>query len=256
MTEEYDALRQVLTDNAVAYHPAYARIGGSVTAGILLAQLMYWTRYSRTGWVFRTQAQIENETALTEREQNGARRKLRERGLIIEKRRGVPAQLYYQPQFDAIRAALEALPSPTAAPSLPDDPENTDDGEPESAELEGTKCRNLRVQNVRTTHESEYKKKIHVTHDFFSALAALCSINLKLMTDKQRGQLNTEVKKLADAGVGPDDLRGFGEWWRTVYWKGKDGQAPRPSQVREDWGQYEKWQQTNGKPGTIKTWVS
>jgi hypothetical protein len=99
-------------------------------------------------------------------------------------------------------------------------------------------------------------KETYMTRVLFSALAELCSINLKLMTDKQRGQLNTEVKKLADAGVGPDDLRGFGEWWRTVYWKGKDGQAPRPSQVREDWGQYEKWQQTNGKPGTIKTWVS
>ena len=99
-------------------------------------------------------------------------------------------------------------------------------------------------------------KETYMTRVLFSALAELCCINLQLMTDKQRGQLNVEGKKLADADITPDDLRGFGEWWRTVYWKGKDGQAPRPSQVREDWGQYEKWQQTNGKPGTIKTWVS
>lgn len=98
------------------------------------------------------------------------------------------------------------------------------------------------------------------THDgpraIFVAMLEVCSINYDLMTDKQRGQLNVEGKALRDAGVTPDDVRAFGEWWIGHYWKGRDGQAPRPTQVREDWGRFEAWRQSNGTPGVLKLRVA
>lgn len=114
---EMDALKKLLTDNVVGYHPAYARIGGGVNAGILLAQILYWTRYSKDGWVFRSQQAIERETALSIPEQNTARRCLRARGLVTEDRRGIPYRLYYLPNWDAIRDAIAALPDPEEEPS-------------------------------------------------------------------------------------------------------------------------------------------
>lgn len=154
MTEQEQALRELLTDNVVAYHAAYARIGGSVAAGILLAQLLYWTRYSEDGWVFRTQEQLECETALTEYEQNGARAKLKERGLIIEERRGIPCRLYYQPQFEAIYAALGTL---AQVPMAARGNETVGTRVPETQELESEKVRNWSLEKSGTIHESDYK---------------------------------------------------------------------------------------------------
>lgn len=81
---------------------------------------------------------------------------------------------------------------------------------------------------------------------YFLALANACRIDLKLATKRQRYQIGQSSSILREAGATPEEIDGFGEWWANHYWKGRDGQAPRPAQVREDWGQYKAFAESGG----------
>jgi len=93
---------QILHDRPVAYHPMIAKITGSVTAAIFLSQILYWTgKGARSdGYIWKTRKDMEEETGLSRREQETARRKLRELGILLEKRCGIPAKMHYRVDFD------------------------------------------------------------------------------------------------------------------------------------------------------------
>lgn len=73
--------------------------------------------------------------------------------------------------------------------------------------------------------------------ELFESLASLCRIDWKLCTGEQRGALNQTVGMLRKAGHTPEAVTRVGEWWWKSDWRGKQGQAPTPSQVREVWMQ-------------------
>jgi hypothetical protein len=109
------ALRAALGGRYIAYNVRYAQIaGGSVTAGVLLAQLLYWADKGADpdGWLYKTQAEWTDETGLSRSEQEIARRKLRDAGVLEEWRRGVPARLYYRIDWDGLSTALASLQTP------------------------------------------------------------------------------------------------------------------------------------------------
>lgn len=87
-----------LSDRPIAFHRVYATISGGITSGLMLSQGMYWS--SRTtdpeGWFYKTAEEWEEETALSRREQETARIRLRNTGFWEEKLRGVPAKLHYR----------------------------------------------------------------------------------------------------------------------------------------------------------------
>lgn len=96
----------IIGNRIVAYHVAFARVVGSATAALLLSQLYYWSNNAaakeRDGWFYKTAAEIEDETGLTRREQETARRILRDQGVIAEERRGLPAKLWYRVDKDRL----------------------------------------------------------------------------------------------------------------------------------------------------------
>ncbi len=100
---------KLLTDRPVAYHPLLAKISGGVTAGVLLSQLLYWTGKQRDpeGWIYKTQAELEEETGLTRYEQEHARKQLRKANILQEKRKGTPAKLYFKIDLDELSRMLE-----------------------------------------------------------------------------------------------------------------------------------------------------
>ena len=82
----------------IPYHRVLATVGGGASAGLFLSQCWYLTLRTtdRDLWWSRTQAEWERETGLSRREQETARKKLRARGLLEEKKAGVPAKLYFR----------------------------------------------------------------------------------------------------------------------------------------------------------------
>lgn len=101
-------LVKALLGKWVSFHPIFAEVGGSVTAGVMLSQAYHWS--SRTsdpnGWFYKTQKEWNEETALTRYEQESARKQLREKGILEEKLEGVPAKLYYRLHFGELLSKL------------------------------------------------------------------------------------------------------------------------------------------------------
>jgi hypothetical protein len=105
------AIKALLFDQPIAYHPAIAHAVGSVTAGVLLSQLLYWTPRSTDpdGWVWKTQEQLHAETGLTRKEQESARRYLRDADVLEERKAGVPAKLYFRINVERLTQLLAAV---------------------------------------------------------------------------------------------------------------------------------------------------
>lgn len=97
-----------LLDRPIAYHRIFAKMAGSVNAGVMLSQAFYWSQRTKdpNGWFYKVQSEWEEETCLSRREQESARKQLRETGCWEERLIGIPAQLYYRLNLSALEAKL------------------------------------------------------------------------------------------------------------------------------------------------------
>ena len=98
-------------DQPIAFHRCLVQVVGSVNASLLLGQLIFWTprAASKEGWVFKTALELEEEIGLTRREQETARRALRNLALVREKKQGIPPKIYFQVDVLALKIALEQV---------------------------------------------------------------------------------------------------------------------------------------------------
>lgn len=93
------AVNYLMSAGVVAYQRAIAHAVGDALAGLFFSQLWYWAGRQpaeREGWFFMTREQLQHETAMTRREQETSRRKLKQFGILEEERRGHPAKLWYR----------------------------------------------------------------------------------------------------------------------------------------------------------------
>lgn len=89
-------MRALLT-RPVAFHPALARVCGSVTAGLMLSQALYWSERTSdgSGWFYKTQEEWTEEICLSRTEQETARKALKALGFLREEKRGMPGKMHY-----------------------------------------------------------------------------------------------------------------------------------------------------------------
>jgi hypothetical protein len=104
-------LLSTLLDRPVGFHRALADVGGGATAGLFLSQALYWSRRTAdpAGWFWKTQQDWQAETALTRREQETARARLRATGVLQERHAGVPAKLYFRVDLARLAALLRGV---------------------------------------------------------------------------------------------------------------------------------------------------
>ena len=104
-------LTEMLMDigRPVAYFPKLNHITGGVKETLFLCQLLYWEgkQRSKDGWICKTVEEMTEETGLSRREQERARKVLREKGFIEEKLAQVPRRLHYKVMFDCINEAWD-----------------------------------------------------------------------------------------------------------------------------------------------------
>jgi len=74
----------------------------------MLSQAVYWSKRVslEDGWFWKKQDEWYQETFMTRSEQETARRRLREKGFIEERRCGIPAKIYYRVVFEEVERAL------------------------------------------------------------------------------------------------------------------------------------------------------
>lgn len=103
-----EILRQ--TGRAIAYRPKLAKLFGGATAEIFFEQIFYWQDKTDCELgVYKTQAEIEDETGLTRREQETARKRLRELGLLIETHKRLEHRIYFKIDMDRLDELLMSL---------------------------------------------------------------------------------------------------------------------------------------------------
>ncbi len=105
------------------YRAEFANALGSVTAGIMLSWAYEWTRmgsrYNRVNvageeYCQMTSADWMKKTGITYGMQVAARKKLREAGLFVEMRTGLPAVLVFRLDIDAANHIFSSLETDTA----------------------------------------------------------------------------------------------------------------------------------------------
>ncbi|HEX8503699.1 MAG TPA: hypothetical protein VF659_24150 [Pyrinomonadaceae bacterium] len=125
LVEKYEEILDLLS-RPIAFHRAFVKIGGSVTAGVMLSQAFYWSRNRRArergGWFYKSHTTWEEETGLTRREQQTARKHLRKAGLLEEKDGPLPGRgggrvVWYRVNLGVLFEKLRGLPrTDTPAP--------------------------------------------------------------------------------------------------------------------------------------------
>lgn len=104
-----------LLNRPIAFHRVFVDLTGSVTAALLLSQAMYWQSRlppARDGWWYKSRDDWQRETGLARREQESARKRLRELNILEEDRAGVPARLWYRIDLRRLAVLLSGLPVP------------------------------------------------------------------------------------------------------------------------------------------------
>jgi hypothetical protein len=103
------AYLKAMLGHPVAFHAILGRICNRATAGLMLSQALYWSRITEDedGWFYKSQRQWEEETCLSRREQETARKRLHNLGFWDEKLRGVPATLYFKVDLEKLAQAIE-----------------------------------------------------------------------------------------------------------------------------------------------------
>lgn len=99
---------------SVAYYPRIAKAVGGVKEAVFLCQLFYWKDKGEgaDGWIYKTQAEIEDETGLSRYEQEHARKSLVKRGLIEEKYQRITHKMFYRVMPDALNLVWEQRDKP------------------------------------------------------------------------------------------------------------------------------------------------
>jgi hypothetical protein len=97
-----------LLDRPIAFHRCLAELAGSVNAGLMLSQALYWAKRTKAadGWFWKTAEEWQEETYLTRTEQATARKQLKRLSCWQEELRGVPAKLFYRVDLDELDRLL------------------------------------------------------------------------------------------------------------------------------------------------------
>lgn len=142
-----------MNDQPIAFNKHYVFIGCGINGALMLSQLVYWTARTKNsdGWIYKTQHDWTMETGLTRKEQENARKKLKDLGFLTEKKRGVPCKVYFKVERENLYKALieysESLDSSQYAPNGQSSLNETD-------ELVGTKRTNSVAPNGQSITEN------------------------------------------------------------------------------------------------------
>lgn len=96
-----------LNQRPIAYYPIYRRLTGSTTGGILLSQIMYW--FTKKDKIFKTDREIIEETLLTKKELENAKKLIKNLDFITVSREGIPAKTYYEIDWEIFEKSLTSF---------------------------------------------------------------------------------------------------------------------------------------------------
>lgn len=111
MSDDLIELIRLMNEKPIAFNKHYVFLGCGINGAVMLSQLVYWADKSKdpNGWIYKTGKEWTEETGLTRREQDTARKNLRELGFIEEHKHGVPCKVHFRVNQSALYQALIEL---------------------------------------------------------------------------------------------------------------------------------------------------
>src|SRR5687768_2253857 len=93
----------------VTYHPRLAKALGGVKEAALLCHLFYWSGRGthEDGWIYKSRQELEDETGLSFREQERARKVLRDLKVLEEHYERLRHRLFFRVNTDVLKALWE-----------------------------------------------------------------------------------------------------------------------------------------------------
>lgn len=94
----------------ILYIPGLTNVTGSVTASLMLSQLLYWNGKGRRsdGWFYKTEMETQYELSISPKQQRLAEKKLLALGLIEKRLAGTPPKRHYRVNVSLILSRLSA----------------------------------------------------------------------------------------------------------------------------------------------------
>ena len=189
----------------IAFNPLFVDLPGcSINAALFLSQSLYWSeRTASDGWFFKTRDDWTREIRLTRREQESARKALRECGVLEEKLHGLPGKLHFRVNCDRLAELLVGL-------------EATETWA-ETTHRDGQKPPNLRAETAQPYKEAEITSEMTAesTNERENSRARPRPEPHLLPDDFELSGENYEVAK--SLGIGEDGLRNIVEKFRDHY---------------------------------------
>lgn len=111
MSDDLIELIRLMNEKPIAFNKHYVFLGCGINGAVMLSQLVYWADKSKDpkGWIYKTGKEWTEETGLTRREQDTARKNLRELGFIDEHKHGVPCKVHFKVNQHVLYSALIEL---------------------------------------------------------------------------------------------------------------------------------------------------
>ncbi len=100
-----------LNQQPIAVYPIYIDITGSVTAGLLLSQIMYWNAKMKGKEFYKNDTEYMEETRLTQSEFKTAKKIVSGLSFLKIERKGAPYRTYYSVDHDELFVVLQRFSS-------------------------------------------------------------------------------------------------------------------------------------------------
>jgi hypothetical protein len=142
-------IKAMLPNRVVGYSPDLARMVGGATTGLYLSQLLFLSDkgHNPAGWVYKSEAEMGQETGLTKREQQTARRKLLALGVIAIMRGGFRNTYHFKILWEKLAQVIAGIQRPQTVSTEKDERVQTVPTEPvQNVPTQPPEC----VQNVST----------------------------------------------------------------------------------------------------------
>jgi hypothetical protein len=192
---------------ANAYYPSLTKVTKSTKATLFLSQLCYWEgkqQDKKNRWIYKSAEEIEEETGLTRREQEGARRILKELGILEEMYARTPRTLHYRINFEVLEQLWNKYQEEEAmhqnAQLISQDGESMH----QMSNLHSTNCRNYIRPNVETNTEitTEITQEITDGDSLRSSLSLekpskhLANTSEDMLPDSLEGSVEKEINDI------------------------------------------------------------
>ena len=183
-----------LNQRPIAVYPIYIKITGSVNAGLLLSQLMYWYGAVNGRIFYKSDIEIMEETCLSESELRTAKNKLKSMPFIEIKAKGVPAKTHYSINAENLISEIHAFSSAKSTKLKTRNQRNSNSEFNETITENTTENTTKNTTDISFENEFSTFEKITID-DSQSSKVNPFTIVAKLQSEKERKESCAKEKK-------------------------------------------------------------